>query len=202
MWALAGWPTSFSLTQTQAGSGEGLEPEEDRPCPRASSKYISLYPFWLGFFRLQEAESKLEPEWGKKKKTGILSGSSWKNRNCWSYFHTRIGPQRLHDTGMQKLRSQRRTVSSQLPAALGAITSPSEGGTVQGVVSLRPGPGPMHQTGHRGWGNLVATRVTKKTQPWATGSERSKAREGKEFFGFSPSIFLEPFSLSPNGRGV
>ena len=71
MWALAGWPTSFSLTQTQAGSGEGLEPEEDRPCPRASSKYISLYPFWLGFFRLQEAESKLEPEWGKKKKRGF-----------------------------------------------------------------------------------------------------------------------------------
>ena len=46
----------------------------------------------------------------------------------------------------------------------------------------------------------MATRVTEKTQPGATGSERSKAREGKEFFGFTPSIFLGPFLLPPNGR--
>lgn len=33
--------TYLLFTDTNSGSGERLEPEEDRPCPRASSKYIS-----------------------------------------------------------------------------------------------------------------------------------------------------------------
>ena len=57
----------------------------------------------------------------------------------------------------------------------------------------------MHQAGPRGCGDLMATRVTERTHPWATGRERSKARAGKEFC-FSPSIFLEAFSLPPSGR--
>lgn len=130
----------------------------------------------------------------------ILSGSSWKNRNCWSYFDTRIGPQRLHDTGMQKLRSQRQMARQPAISRPRSHRQPQRRrvSTGSGVPETRARPNATNRT--RGWGDLVATRVTEKTQPGATGSERSKAREGKEFFGFTPSIFLGPFLLPPNGR--
>ena len=127
-----------------------------------------------------------------------LSGSSWKNRSWWSYSHTSVGPQRLHDAEMQKLRSQRWTVRQPDTSHPRSHRQPQGWRDSAGSGVQRPEPGPMHQAGPRGCGDLMATRVTERTHPWTTGSERSKARAGKEFC-FSPSIFLEPFSLPPSG---